>query len=98
MAFACRIALPDFWCMTPWQLGLAVESLNHRDANDIESRMGVAWYTAAFSRAAKLPPLREVLNGGKKPQVKRIDERAIMAQLRKYAAMQKGDGNGGRTD
>jgi len=98
MAFACGIALDDFWRMTPWQLGIAVEARNQRDQNETESRLGIAWYTAAFSRMTKLPPLREVLNGGKKPQVKRIDERAIMAQLKKYAAMQKGAGNDGRTN
>lgn len=98
MAFACGITLEAFWRMTPWHLTVAVEAKNQRDKNEIEARMGIAWYTAAFSRAAKLPPLHEVLNGGKKPQVKRIDERAIMAQLKKYAAMQKGAGHDGRTD
>lgn len=94
LAFACGIRLDDFWRMTPWHLSLAVEAKNGIDRAEADSRMGIAWYTAAFSRATKLPPLREVLQVEKKTHMKRIDERAIMAQLKKYQAMQQRANNG----
>lgn len=85
LAHNLGIRLPDFWCMTPWHLMLSREARAERMDHEHNANMGYAWYNAAFQRATKLPPLKDVI-GAKKEAVKKIDERAIMAQLRAYQA------------
>ena len=69
--------------MTPWQLSICAEGEADLREAETESGIAYAWYNAAFTRAKKLVPLKEVLR--KKEPVKVIDEHAIMARLKAYS-------------
>jgi len=72
--------------MTPWHLKTCVNSTADKLQSEHNHRMGIAWYTAAFHRAAKLPKLKDVI-GEKKQVVKQRPLDDMMTQLRKYQAL-----------
>jgi hypothetical protein len=77
------VALSEFWQMTPWHLSVMCEEYSKKTESEQSSRIGVAWYVAAFSRLKKLPTLKEVLHPVKS-QSKSIDEGAILFSLQQY--------------
>lgn len=88
--------MAEFWQVTPWQMSVMVEAYSKRLDSEQTSKIGAAWYTAAFGRAAKLPPLKEVLSPKKTPS-KMIDEAAIMATFKKYQQLRDEKKNGHRS-
>ena len=98
MAFRVGIHLAEFWTLTPWHLNIMVEAHSRNSESQHKTQLGVAWYTAAFTRARNLPSLKEIL-GTKKTQSKKIDEDVIIASFREYQRRRdEGDHGDGSRD
>lgn len=55
----------EFWNLTPYETGLRLSAYSDHVKEAMEHELVQAWYTAAFSRAKKLPKLDELLKSGK---------------------------------
>ena len=73
-AFIIGLDLDRFWLMTPWQFSLAVEGWNKQREMQRDSDLFLAWHSAAFQRAKKMPKLSKILEKPKPKQKMSGDE------------------------
>ena len=83
----------SFWNITPWQFSLYIEAAGKRREDEHDHASWIMWHGAVLSRwptgkkAKKFPDLKKFLSGAlnHKKHIPRIDENAIMAQLKAYS-------------
>lgn len=66
-------------------MGLAIDAHKQRLEIEHDNAAWAMWHGAVLTRIESIPPLTDFLSG-KKKQVSRVDERAIMARLKAYSA------------
>jgi hypothetical protein len=71
----------DFWELTPYELHQRLKGWKRRQEADRLRSLYLAWYTAMFTRAKKLPSLERVL---KPPVTRRIKGRELEERRREF--------------
>lgn len=87
MAAIAQLDLDQFWQMSPFLFGLAIEGYNQRTKSDLEVMRWQTWHIAALGRCKKMPDIKEFVQSRKKrDKVAHIDEDGIKASLKAWQA------------
>lgn len=60
-AVRCGITPAAFWGMTPAELMICIDVQREQDEAENERLVLAAWLTASYTRAKRLPDIREIL-------------------------------------
>jgi hypothetical protein len=74
----------EFWALTPRETYAVIKSAEWRFEQEHRNRVWLAWHTAAFSRAKRLPALRRLLGTDK---AKKLEGAELEKRRREHADM-----------
>ena len=80
----------DAWRATPREVMAIQAGYRTRDVGRLQEALWAAYHVAAFSRAKRLPNLREALDAIGRPQPKQETEAKLRAQARALTVLMGG--------
>lgn len=86
LALQAGLTVQAYWDLTPVETYLVIDAAIWRVEQAQRRDLVLAWRTAAFSRAKRLPPLRQLLNTG---PAKPLRGKELLKRRAEFADMKK---------